>query len=115
MYTSQTRRSEREDRCADIAAELRVHAGRGDEMRDQRRRRRLAIGAGDADEWSIRREMPTFAAEQFDIADHLDAGFACKLHGPMRQWMGERNAGREHERGKLRPIDDMQISRGNAG
>ena len=67
-------------------------------MRDQRRRRGLAIGAGDRDERRIRRDAATLAAEQLDIADHLDGGVARETHGPVRRRMGERHARREHQR-----------------
>ena len=73
---------ERQDRGADIAAELRVHAGRCREMRDQRRGGRFAVGAGDGDKRRIRRDAAALAAEQLDIADHFDAGFLRKLGPP---------------------------------
>ena len=42
-------------------------------MRDQGRRRGFAIGAGNGDEWRIRRMRAPFAAKQFDVADNFDA------------------------------------------
>ena len=109
------RRRERQDRGADIAAELRVHAGRRGEMGDQRRRRRFAVGAGDGDERRVRRVMPALAAEQFDVADHLDAGLVRERRRPMRRRMGERHAGRQHQRRDLAPIGVAQIGGRNAG
>ena len=47
-----------------------------EQMCDQRRGGRFAVGAGDGDERRIRRELAPLAAEQLDVADHLDAG-AC--------------------------------------
>ena len=49
------RRLERQDRGADIAAKLRVHAGRRGQMCDQRGGGRFAVGAGDGDERRARR------------------------------------------------------------
>ena len=108
-------RRKRQDRGADIAANLRVHAGRCRKMRNQRRRRRLAVGAGDGDERRVGRDAAALAAEQFDVADHLDAGFLRELDGPMRRRMGERNAGRQHQRRELRPISAAQIGGRDAG
>ena len=48
---------ERQHRHADIAAHLGVAAGAVDEMRDQRRRGRFAVGAGDGDERSMSRPI----------------------------------------------------------
>ena len=109
------RRRQRQDRGADIAAELRVHARRRGEVRDQRRCRRFAVGAGDGDERRAGRALCPLAAEQFDIADHLDAGLLRQRHRPVRFRMRERNAGRQHQRRDLRPIDLPQIGGGNAG
>ena len=74
VEATRPRRVEREDRGADIAAELNVAIRLLEKMRDQRRRRRLAVGAGDRDERRRRHMGPPLAAEQLDVADHLDAG-----------------------------------------
>lgn len=95
------RRLQRQDRGADIAAHLRVIAGDFREVRNQRRRGRLAIGAGDGDERRVRRVPAPLAAEQLDIANHLDPGLARLQHAPVRHRMSERHAGREHERGEI--------------
>ena len=110
-----SRRLQRQDRGADIAAELRVQAGRCGKMRDQRRGGRFAVGAGDGDEGRIRRKLRPLAAEQFDIADHRDAGLVGECDDPMRLGMGERHAGRQHQRRDLGPVDVAQIGGGNAG
>ena len=68
------RRLERQDRRADVAAHLHVAAGLAQDVGDQRRRGRLAVGAGDGDERRVRRELRALAAEQLDVADDLDAG-----------------------------------------
>ena len=70
--TAGARRLERQDRGADIAAELHVVARARREMRDQRGRGRLAVGAGDRDERRVGRVQPPLAAEQLDVADDLD-------------------------------------------
>ena len=90
-------------------------AGRRGEMRDQRRGGRFAVGAGDGDEGRIRRKLRALAAEQFDIADHRDAGFLRERDDPMRRRMGERHAGRQHQCRDLGPVDVVQICGGNAG
>ncbi len=109
------RRLEREDRRADIAAELRVHAGGRREMRDQRRGGRFAVGAGDGDQGRIGREATAFAAEQLDVADHRNGSFLRELDAPMRRRMRQRNARRQHKRSELRPIDAAQVGGRNAG
>ena len=50
------RRLERQDRGADIAAHLHVAPGLAQDVGDERRRRRLAVGAGDGDERRVRRD-----------------------------------------------------------
>ena len=55
------------------------------------------------------------AAEQLDVADHLDRGGAREPHRPVRRRMGERHAGREHQRGNLRPVDMPEVGGGDAG
>lgn len=95
------RRLQRQDRGADIAAHLGVVAGDFRQMRDQRRRGRLAVGAGDGDERCVRRVPSPLAAEQLDVADDLDPGLARLQHAPVRHRMSERHAGREHERSEI--------------
>src|SRR5215471_12302739 len=83
-------------------------------MRNQRRGRRLAIGAGDGDEGSFRRARAALAAEQLDVADHLDARGMRQHHRPVGRGMRERHAGRKHERGNFRPVGLPQIAAWNA-
>ena len=109
------RRLKRQDRRADIAAELRVHSGGGGEVGDQRGGRRFAVGAGDGDEGRAGRVEPPFAAEQFDVADHFDAGLSRKRDDPMRCGMGQRHAGREHQACDFAPVGVVQIGGGNSG
>ena len=54
--------------------------------------------------------LRTLAAEQLDVADDLDPGFARLGHHPMRLRMGERHARRQHQRRHLRPVDVAQVS-----
>ena len=103
------RRLQRQDRGADIAAELGVVAGALGEMGDQRRRGRLAVGAGDGDERGVGRVAAPLAAEQLDVADDLDGHGAGEADRPMRRRMGERNAGRKHQRRDLRPVELAQV------
>ena len=115
MHAPLRRRLQREDRGADIAAELHVVVRRAEQMRHQRRRRGLAVGSGDRHERRIGRGLAPLAAEQLDVADHLHRRVARQAHGPVRRRMGERHAGREHQRGNPAPVDVAQIRDRNAG
>ena len=115
VHAPHPRRLQRQDRGADIAAHLGVVAGDPHQMRDQRRRGGFAVGAGDGDERRIRRVTAALAAEQLDIADHLDAGLLRRQHGPVRRRMGQRRAGRQHQRGEIRPRYVAQIGGDEAG
>ena len=108
------RRIERQDRPADVAAERHLAAAHRQQMRDESRRGRLAVGAGDGDERRCRHGAATLAAEQFDVADDLDAGRTCADHWPGRLRMSERNAGRQHQGGEALPIGDPEIANGHA-
>ena len=48
-----------------------------EKMRDQRRRRRFAVGAGNRDEQRARSYLRALAAKQLDVADNFDPGCAC--------------------------------------
>ncbi len=115
MHPPHPRRLQRQDRGADIAAHLGVVAGDLHQMRDQRRRGRLAVGAGDRHERRIRRVTPAFAAKQLDVADHLDAGLPRRQHAPMRRRMGQRRAGRQNQGCEIRPGHGAQIGGDEAG
>ena len=54
-------------------------------------------------------DFDALAAEQFDVADHLDAGLARKVHRPMRLGMSERYARCQHQSGNLRPVKIAEI------
>ena len=100
MKSVPRRRLERQDRAADVAAHLHVAAELAQDVRDERRRRRLAVGAGDGDERRLGARERPLAAEELDVADDLDARGAGLLDRPVRLGMRERHAGRQHERGK---------------
>ena len=70
---------ERQDGGADVAAHLHVPAGLLQDVRDECRGRRLAVGAGDGDERSVRGAGRPLAREQLDVADDLHAGGAGLL------------------------------------
>ena len=54
------------------------------DMGDQRRGRRLAVGAGDGDEGRVGAARRPLAAEQLDVADDLHARRPRLDHRPMR-------------------------------
>ena len=69
---------------------------------------------------AINRRLPgasaaALAAEQLDIADHLDGGFSRKPDHPMRRRVRERHAGRQDQRGNPRPVAIRADGGGNAG
>ena len=109
------RRLQREDRGADIAADLDVVAGGVQQVCDQRGGGGFAVGAGDGDERRVGRAAAALAAEQLDVADHLDRRGMRQPHGPVRRRMRQRHARRKHQRGDPRPVDVPQIGGGNAG
>ena len=84
-------------------------------MRDQRCGGRLAVGAGDRDERRVGRVTLPLQAEQLDVADHADAGILRLEHGPVRHRMGQRHAGRQHQRREAVPRRGAQVGRGEAG
>src|SRR6185369_13115358 len=61
------------------------------------------------------RDPAALAAEQLDVADHLDRGIAREADAPMRRRMGQRHAGREHQRRDLTPVDVAQVGDRNPG
>ena len=109
MDAASARRLQRQDRGADVAAHLHVVPGLAHQMRDQRCGGGFAVGAGDGDEGRVGRMTPPLAAEQFDVADHLDARLSRRQHAPVRRRMGQRHAGRQHQRGEIRPRYVSQI------
>ena len=115
VHAARRGRQQRQDRGADIAAELRVVVRGLEQMRHQRRRGGLAVGAGDRDERRVGRDVAPLAAEQLDVADHLDRRVARKPDRPVRRRMRERHAGREHQRGDPAPVDMAQVGDRNAG
>jgi len=74
-------------------------------MSDQRGGRRFAVGAGDGDKGRAGCKMPSLAAEQFDIADYLNARLLRERHHPMRRRMRERHPGRQHQACDFAPVD----------
>ena len=94
-------RLQRQYRHADIAAHLRVAAGASEQMRGQRRGGRFTVGAGDGDQRATGAGLRALAAEQFDVADDLDARLARQRRRPVRCRMRQRHAGRQHQGGDL--------------
>ena len=55
------------------------------------------------------RDERALAAEQFDVADDLDAGRAGPGDAPVRLGMGQRHAGRQDQRRKAGPVGLAQV------
>ena len=108
------RRIERQDGRAYVSAQLRVAAAALQDMGDERRRRRLAVGPGNGDERAIGRMRPSLPDEKLDVADDLDAGPTGEIDAPVRLRMRQGNARRQHESRYLRPVDRSQVRRMHA-
>ena len=78
-------------------------------VRDERRRRRLAVRTGDRNERSLGCAQSTLAGEDFNVADDLDTALARLDDCPMRLGMRERHPRRQHQCGKSRPVDRREI------
>jgi len=102
-------RLEREHGRADIAADLHGALGRLQHMADQRRRRRFAVRARDADIGGLALR----AHEQFDVADEFEFGRLRACCDRMRGRMRVRNAGRNHEARELGEIGRGEIDEGD--
>ena len=107
-------RIKRHDGSADIAAHLGVAPRRLQDMRGERRGRRLSVGPGDRDEGRGRRLQDALTCEEFDVADDFHARAACQFHRPMRLGMRQRHARRQHEARKPAPVGRPQVARRNA-
>lgn len=105
------RRIEAQYRRTDIAAKLRIATSRFQNMCDQRRGGRLAVGPGNRNEGAIRRVGTTFSDKELDIADDLDAGGFRQIDGPVRLRMRQRHARCQHEGGETRPVNRPKIRR----
>ena len=109
-------RLERQHRHADIAAHLRVAAGAVEEMRDQRGGGRFAVGAGDGDERAVCGRDFARSRQNNSMSPMIStSALRASADRPMRRRMGERHAGRQHQRGDVRPIELAQILRLEAG
>ena len=84
-------------------------AGGAQDVGDERRGRRLAVGAGDGDERRIGAALGPLAAEQLDVADDLDTRGPGLGHRPVRLGMGQRHARRQHQRGKAAPVGVSEV------
>ena len=98
-------RLEVERTAPDIAADFAAGAGLLEDVADQRRRRRLAVGAGDGDE-----PRPGLRpCQQLDVADDRLAGGARGDRHGMRYRQGAGNARADHESGDARPVDRGRV------
>ncbi|GGI92388.1 hypothetical protein GCM10007973_30770 [Polymorphobacter multimanifer] len=92
--TARGQRVLREDRQADVAAHRCRHAGLDEDVVDERRRRRLPVGTGDADD-AVWGKVRAGLCEQLDIADHRHAcgGGAGEDGGGVRHAWGNDDRG----------------------
>ena len=104
-------RREIERTAADIAADFAARTGLLEDVADQRRRRRLAVGACDGDELRLWLRP----GQQFDIADDRLAGGARHDRDGMRRRQRAGNARADHERRDSRPIDRHRIGDPGSG
>ncbi len=81
-----------------------------EDVRRQRGRRRLAVGAGDGDERHMELLRPPLAHEQLQVADDLDAGELGGAHRPMRRRVRQRHAGRQHQGIEDRPVGFLEVN-----
>jgi hypothetical protein len=102
---------EAEHRGAEIAADRNLPAGAGQDMGDQGRGRRFAVGAGDADIGGLR----SGAEEQFDIADDRQTGRLAARRDRVRVREAVRDARRQHQRFDPGQIGRVEIGQVNAG
>ena len=96
IKTARARRRQFQHRVADIAADLGIKSGMGQDMADQRRGGGFAVCAGDGDHRGAARLCgigADFAGEQFDIADHFDLGGPGMGDHFMGLGMRQRHAG----------------------
>ena len=100
-----------EHAAADIAADLAAPAGLVEDVADQGRRGRLAVGAGYTDEPRLRLR----AGQKLDVADDLLAGRARRRRHGMGLGQTARNAGTDDECRHARPIDGRRLDDGDAG
>ncbi len=110
MDAARRRRLQIQHRHADIAAKLHVAARLAQDVSNQRRRRRFAVGAGDGDQRRVGRASGALAGEQLDVADHLDPGGPRAVHRPVRLGVRQRHAGRQQQRVEARPVGLAQIN-----
>src|SRR3954453_1565803 len=110
MHALRRRRRERENRRADIAAELHIMPESAKEMCDQRRCRRLAVGAGNRNARGRWGSFRACAAEELDVADDLDLGLASAFYAPVRLGMGQRNAWRQDQRTEIVPVGKLEFA-----
>ena len=90
----------------EVAANVDRKAGLMEDMTQQRGDRRLAVGAGDAEEPG----GGLGAQQQLDVADERDAGILGARRDRVRLGKGRRNAGRQHQR-----LERAEVGVGEAG
>ena len=98
MHAFHMRRRQRENRGADIAANLAIVTSALHDVGHQCGCRRFAVGSGDGDKGRPRRLAAPLATKQLDIADHFDCSCSRQTDRPVRSGMSERYAWGEHQR-----------------
>ena len=101
---------------ADIAADAHVFPARFQDMTDQRRRRRLAVRARDADDPRPLEilELRDRARKQLHVADHRHAHHLRHAHEAMRLGEFQRDARRENQRREVLPVAPVEVDQRHA-
>ena len=96
---------------AEIAADPRILTRRGQDVTNQSRGGRLAVGSGNGHDLGplmVWRSIDR-ASEELDIAQHLDTGGLGLGDGPVGFRMGQGHAGGLHQGVKLAPISAIEV------
>jgi hypothetical protein len=114
MRARARRRRQIENRHTDVAAHRDLASRFLEHMRDERGRRRFAVGPSDGDERRIRRSRAALADKELDIADNRNPGRVREIDRPVRLGMGQWHAGGQHKHPKAAPVGVSEIDQGNA-
>ena len=95
----------------DVAADAGVASRGGQDVVEQSRGCRLAVGAGDEGDLGalVGGSLSDRAGQKLHVADDFDAGLVGFQYGPVGFRVSKRYARRQHQGGKLCPIGGVQV------